>query len=64
MRDKQIPLAELPRKLREEFGLSVSYRRVYGLVLDGVVPAEKDERSARWFVSCDDLAEIAKSLVA
>ena len=63
MSEKQIPLAELPRKLREEFGVSVSYRRVYGLVLDGVVPAEKDETGTRWFVSHDDLAEIAKTLV-
>ena len=57
----QIKLSELPRRLRDEFGIIVSYRRVYSAVLDGIVPAEKDASGSRWVVGADDLPEIAKT---
>ncbi len=62
MTDTKIKLSELPRHLRDEFGVSVTYRRVYTAVLDGTVPAERDGSGARWLVDADDLPEIAETL--
>ncbi len=39
---RKIKLPEVTRHLRDDFGVSVSYRRLYTAVLDGIVPAEKD----------------------
>ena len=62
MTDTKIRLSELPRRLRDEFGVAVSYRRVYSAVLDGIVPAERDGSGARWLVDADDLTAIAETL--
>ena len=58
----KIKLSELPRRLRDEFGEAVSYRRLYTAVLDGIVPAERDASGSRWLVDADDLPEIAQTL--
>ena len=59
---KKIKLSELPRRLRDEFGVAISYRRIYTAVLDGIVPAERDASGSRWIIDPDDLAEIATTL--
>jgi hypothetical protein len=59
-----IKLSEVPRRLREDFGVSISYRRLYGLVLDGIVPAEKDETGNRWLIACNDLGQVAEMLAS
>ncbi len=58
----KIKLSELPRRLRDEFSITVSYRRLYTAVLDGIVSAERDASGSRWLVDADDLPEIAKTL--
>ena len=58
----KIQLSELPRRLRNEFGITVSYRRLYTAVLDGIVPAERDESGSRWLIDPDNLPEIVKTL--
>ena len=58
----KIKLSEIPRRLRDEFGLVVTYRRVYTAVLDGMVPAERDASGSRWLVDAGDLPGIAKTL--
>ncbi len=35
-----IPLTDLPRRLKAEFGQSVSYRQAYNATVDGRIPAE------------------------
>ena len=62
MSKNQIKLSELPRRLRKEFGIEVSYRKTYSAVLDGAIPAEKDASGTRWFVNSKDLRKIAKAL--
>ena len=62
MTETKIKLPEAPRRLRDEFGVSISYRRLYTAVLDGMVPAEKDASGSRWLVDANDLPDIAKTL--
>lgn len=62
MPEETINLSEVPRHLRKAFEVKVSYRRVYTAVLDGKIPAEKDETGTRWKIKVDDLPEIAKVL--
>jgi len=57
---RKIKLPEVTRHLRDDFGVSVSYRRLYTAVLDGIVPAEKDASGSRWLVDADDLPKIAE----
>ena len=58
----KIKLPELPRRLGDEFGVSVSYRCLHSAVLDGIVPAERDASGSRWLIDPDDLPEIAMTL--
>ncbi len=60
MPNNKIKLPELPRLLREKYEIKVSYRQVYGAVLDGVIPAEKDTSGSRWLIAPDDLPKIAE----
>ena len=60
MPTQRIKLSEVPRLLKDEFGLAVSYRRVYSAVLDGIVPAERDASGNMWLIRSDDMPEIAK----
>ena len=57
-----IKLSEVPRHLRNEFGVAVTYRRLYTAVLDGIIPAERDASGTRWLIDKDDLPEIAETL--
>lgn len=57
----KVKLSDLPRRLRDEFGVTVSYRRLYSAVLDGLVPAERDASGSRWLIDAADLSDIAKS---
>ena len=58
----KIKLSEVPRHLRDEFSVAVTYRRLYTAVLDGTIPAGRDASGSRWLVGPDDLPEIAKTL--
>ncbi len=58
----KIKLSEIPRRLRDQFDVSVSYRRLYTAVLDGIVPAERDASGSRWLIDADDLPKIASAL--
>ena len=62
MSKETIGLSELPRRLRKEFGVVITYRHAYKDVLDGTIPAERDETGTRWKIKVDDLPEIAKAL--
>ena len=62
MTDNKIKLSEVPRHLRDEFGVAITYRRLYTAVLDGIVPAERDDSGSRWLIDKADLPEIAKTL--
>ena len=62
MPKETINLSELPRRLRKDHGVKISYRRAYKDVLDAVIPAEKDDTGTRWKIKVDDLPEIAKAM--
>lgn len=56
-----IPLTSLSRELNAFTGQpSPSYRRLYGLTLDGRLPAE--QVNGRWFVQRSDMPAIAQTL--
>ncbi len=54
-----IDLPEVTRRLREEFGVSVSHRRLDAAVLVGVVP--RDAFGRRWVIAADDLPKVAEA---
>ena len=59
--ESTIPLALLPRELSAHTGKPApNYRRLYGMILDGLIPAEPI--NSRWFVRRDDLSTIAAKL--
>ena len=58
----KIKLPETARRLREDFGVSVSYRSIYHKVLDGIIPAERDASGGRWLVKVSDLPTIADAM--
>jgi hypothetical protein len=58
MSETRIPLSNVPRHLAAFKGARPSYTAVYRAVLDGALPAEQTR--GRWFVSVDDLPEIAE----
>ncbi len=62
MSDSKIKLSETARRLREDFGVSVSYRSIYHKVLDGIIPAERDATGSRWAVNDSDLPAIADAM--
>jgi hypothetical protein len=51
-----IPLADAPCELRKQ-GVPITYRKLYQLVLDGVVPAERGE-NGRWLIRQANLPQI------
>ena len=55
-----IALTDAPRELAK-FGARITYRKLYGLVLDGIVPAERAS-NGRWIIKRTALPGIAKSL--
>ena len=62
MTKEKIKLSEVPRRIRRDFGVEVTYRRLYSAVLDGKVPAHKDDSGHGWLINVDDLSMIAKTL--
>ena len=62
MPKETIKLSEAPRYLRDKFGASVSYRRLYSAVLDGTVRAHKDASGHGWQIYVDDFPEIAEAM--
>jgi hypothetical protein len=59
MKKSAFGLPEACRRLREEAGICITYRRLYSAVLDGAIPAVKDESGSRWVIKADDLDAIA-----
>jgi hypothetical protein len=57
-------LPEACRRLREQAGVRVTYRRLYAAVLDGAIPAVKDESGSQWVIKADDLHPIAGHFLA
>ena len=62
MTKETIKLSEVPRRIRRDFGVEITYRRLYSAVLDGKVPAHKDDSGHGWLINDDDLPEIAEKL--
>ncbi len=62
MSDSKIKLPETARRLREDYGVVVSYRSIYHKVLDGVIPAERDATGSRWVINVSDLPAIADAM--
>ena len=62
MKPKLIPLVEAPRILRDAYQVEISYRKLYGLVLDGMIPANKDPHSGRWMIPENQLSMIENHL--
>jgi hypothetical protein len=61
VRSEMIPLADLPRALREH-GAAPSYFQCWKAVVAGDVPARRV--GSRWIVEAADLPEIARTLTA
>jgi hypothetical protein len=62
MKTNALKLSEVPRRLRLEFDIAISYRRLYQAVLDASIPAFKDKSGTRWFVNSADLRLIVNRL--
>lgn len=56
-----LSLSELPRVLREMTGKRATYARIYRMVVDGDLPAEKNA-SGRWIIRRQDLPTYADKL--
>jgi len=58
----RVGLANAPREIMNLTGRPVpgGYRRVYGMVLAGAIPARQE--NGRWYLSRSDLPQIAASL--
>jgi hypothetical protein len=50
-------LIDLPRKLRETYGLDVTYHMAWRAVVDGALPATRV--GSRWFIETADLPVIS-----
>jgi hypothetical protein len=64
MQKSSLGLPEACRWLRKTTGVHVTYRRLYSAVLDGAVPAVKDESGSRWVIKAADLDAIASHFLA
>lgn len=49
-----LPLTHLPRLLRDMTGKRATYNRIYRMIVDGDLPAEKNA-SGRWMIKRQDL---------
>lgn len=56
-----IALPDLPRTIRGDFGILTTYQKIYWLIINGIVPAERAE-NGRWFVNSTDLPKIVNAL--
>ncbi len=55
-----IPLADVPRRLMADHGVTVPYRKLYTAVLDGRVTASRGD-NGRWQIAMRDLPNIAEA---
>ena len=62
MENEFVPLADAPRILREDLKIEISYRKLYGFILDGRVPARKDPQSGRWMILREHLIFVKGAL--
>ena len=51
-----VQLAHAPRAVLAQTGKSVTYRRLYTAILDGLIPAE--QRNGRWHMTEKTIAKI------
>ena len=56
-----LKLSELPRTLRDMTGKRAPYQRLYRMVIDGDLPAQKND-IGRWIVKSSDVPGIARTL--
>lgn len=56
-----LSLSDLPRALREITGMRAPYQRIYRMVIDGDLPAQKND-AGRWFVNRDDIPVFVQKL--
>lgn len=56
----RIPLTQLPLELRNAGGPTVGYRRLYNMILDGRLPAERG--STAWSISRADIPAVIAAL--
>jgi hypothetical protein len=63
MPDNTMAVSELPRRVQELTGgaATISYRTLYGRVLDGAVPAER--RRGRWHVAESIARDLSRQLL-
>ena len=57
-------LPEACRWLRGKAGIRITYRRLYSAVLDGSIPAVKDDSGSRWVIKTNDLKAIASHFLS
>ena len=61
--ENTFPLTDITRALKQYTdGPAVPYRRLYNRVIDGVLPAERDDTGKRWMIDRNDIPVIAKTL--
>jgi hypothetical protein len=53
-----VQLPDVPRKVRAEFNRAISYRKLYVLVVDGRIQAQKGE-NGRWQIENKFIKQIA-----
>lgn len=56
-----LPLTHLPRLLRDMTGKRATYNRIYRMIVDGDLPAEKNA-SGRWMIKRQDLPTYTEKL--
>ena len=56
----RLPLVNVPKKLRTDFGIRTTYRQLYHAAVNGDIPAEKP--ACRWEVEEHDLPAIVEQL--
>ena len=59
---QKLAAAHMALGLHAPFGVSVTYRRLYSVVLDGIIPAERDATGSRWVINISDLPAIADAM--
>jgi hypothetical protein len=60
LNQEKVPLTKLPRELAALTGSSPGYRQLWGMTVDGAIPAE--QVNGRWHVARADVPAIATIL--
>lgn len=58
----RIPLPRVPTELKAATGQDLPYRRLYGRVLDGLLPMVQQDANGRYYVKDEDLPALAEKL--